>query len=109
MSGVVTSDVIFRALGDPTRRSLFERLVAAEGAVGDLGVALGVSQPAVSQHLAVLRAAKLVTMRQAGRQRFYRARPEGLAPLFDWLTHYQKFWPEKLESLKAMLKKRGEK
>ncbi|HEX7665461.1 MAG TPA: metalloregulator ArsR/SmtB family transcription factor [Polyangiaceae bacterium] len=105
----MTSDVIFRALGDPTRRSLFERLVAAEGAVGDLGVALGVSQPAVSQHLAVLRAAKLVTMRQAGRQRFYRARPEGLAPLFDWLTHYQKFWPEKLESLKAMLKKRGEK
>ena len=102
-------NLLFKALGDPTRRSLFERLVAAEGAVGDLGVALGVSQPAVSQHLAVLRAAKLVTMRQAGRQRFYRARPEGLAPLFDWLTHYQKFWPEKLESLKAMLKKRGEK
>lgn len=76
-----------------------------ELAVGELPATLGVSQPAVSQHLAVLREAKLVTMRQAGRNRLYRARPEGLVPLFDWLTYYQRFWPERLDKLKTVLKK----
>lgn len=99
------TDAIFRALGDPTRRALFERLMRSEAAVVDLTAAMRVSQPAVSQHLAVLRDSALVTVRQEGRNRFYRARPEGLAPLFDWLAYYREFWPEKLERLATLLEK----
>jgi DNA-binding transcriptional ArsR family regulator len=94
---------VFRALGDPTRRALFERLIQGEASVGDLTSGLRVSQPAVSQHLAVLRDAGLVTPRQSGRQRFYRAEPAGLAPLFDWLEHYQRFWKRRLAKLQSML------
>lgn len=101
----VQSDEIFRALGDPTRRALFERLMRGEAAVVDLTASMNVSQPAVSQHLAVLRDSALVTVRQEGRNRFYRARPEGLAPLFDWLAHYREFWPQKLDRLATMLEK----
>jgi DNA-binding transcriptional ArsR family regulator len=99
------ADSIFRALGDPTRRALFERLMTSEAAVVELTALMSVSQPAVSQHLAVLRESELVTMRQEGRNRYYSARPEGLAPLFDWLAHYQKFWPKKLVGLAATLDK----
>jgi DNA-binding transcriptional ArsR family regulator len=98
-----THDAVFRALADPTRRAMFERLMRGEAAVGDLTNGLGVSQPAVSQHLAVLREAGLVGLRRAGRHRFYRAEPAGLAPLIDWLEHYRRFWPRRLAKLKSTL------
>ena len=100
---VMSHSDVFRALGDPTRRAMFERLMKAEASVGDLTAKLGVSQPAVSQHLAVLREVGLVSPRQAGRQRFYRAEPAGLAPLFDWLEHYQRFWKRRLAKLQSTL------
>ncbi|MEO7111877.1 MAG: metalloregulator ArsR/SmtB family transcription factor [Polyangiaceae bacterium] len=96
---------VFRALGDPTRRALFEKLMLGEKTVADLTATLHVSQPAVSQHLAVLRASKLARMRKEGRQNFYRADPAGLAPLLDWLEHYKKFWPTHLDKLKNVLEK----
>lgn len=100
-----TATPVFRALGDPTRRALFEKLMLGEATVADLTTKLGVSQPAVSQHLAVLRAAKLARMRKEGRQNFYRADMTGLAPLFGWLDHYKKFWPKHLDQLKNVLEK----
>ena len=85
------ADPLIRALSDPTRRALFEKSMLGEKPVTELTALLDVSQPAVSQHLAALRAAKLALVRQEGRHSFYRANPAGLAPLVDWLAHYKKF------------------
>jgi DNA-binding transcriptional ArsR family regulator len=100
------SDLLFRTLGDPTRRALFERL--ARG--GDLTVRAlteraGVSQPAVSKHLGVLRRAGLVEARPAGRETRYRARPQGLAPLLGWMELYAAFWAQRFDALEDMLKR----
>jgi DNA-binding transcriptional ArsR family regulator len=96
---------IFRALADPTRRAVFERLMGREMSVSDLKAGFTVSQPAVSQHLAALRAAGLVQERREGRFTYYRADPEALAPLVDWVDRYRTFWPERMERLKAVLKR----
>jgi len=95
---------IFRALGDPTRRAVLDRLSAGERSVTELRAGLPISQPAVSQHLAALKAAGLVGERREGRKTFYRIEPAGLAPLIDWLGRYRAFWPAKIERLKDILK-----
>lgn len=94
---------VFRALGDPTRRAVFERLAAGEMSVSQITASLPVSQPAVSQHLAALRGAGLVAERREGRRAFYRIQPGGLGPLADWLDRYRAFWPQRVERLKAVL------
>jgi len=96
---------VFRALGDPTRLAIFELLAQQEHSVSELVDKFEVTQPAISQHLAALRSVRLVSARRSGRHAYYRARPEGLKPVIDWLRHYQNFWPEKLENLKAVLDK----
>jgi DNA-binding transcriptional ArsR family regulator len=95
---------VFRALGDPTRRAVYERLTGGERSVGELTAGMGVSQPAVSQHLAALKAAGLVGERRDGRRTYYRIEPVGLAPLIDWLGRYRAFWPTRIERLKDILK-----
>jgi DNA-binding transcriptional ArsR family regulator len=95
---------IFRTLADPTRRAVFERLAAREMSVSELKTGFSVSQPAISQHLAALRTAGLVSERREGRFSYYRAAPEGLAPLLDWIDRYRAFWPERIERLKTVLK-----
>ncbi|MER8672595.1 MULTISPECIES: metalloregulator ArsR/SmtB family transcription factor [unclassified Mesorhizobium] len=94
----------FRALADPTRRAVYERLTSGEMSVSELRTGMSVSQPAVSQHLAVLRGAGLVSERRAGRNAYYRADPQGLEPLLGWIERYRAFWPERIERLKAVLK-----
>ena len=95
---------LFRTLADPTRRSVFERL-AGEGelSVGELVAGAGVSQPAVSQHLAALRSSGLVSERRDGRYVRYAARPEGLKPLVDWMAFYGAFWRERFDRLEDLL------
>jgi DNA-binding transcriptional ArsR family regulator len=105
---VVSQDSIFRALADPSRREIFERLTAGEAAVRDLVPRAGISQPAVSQHLAVLREAGLVAERREGRLVYYRVEPRGLRPLVDWITQYQAFWADRTERLKALLEEMDE-
>ena len=95
---------IFRALADPSRRAIFERLTRGEAAVKDLTSSFRISQPAVSQHLAVLKRAALVAERREGRHVYYRVRPQGLRPLVDWIAHYQAFWSHRLERLEALLR-----
>ena len=97
-------DIVFRALADPSRRAIFERLTRGESAVKDLTARFDISQPAISQHLATLRRAGLVSERREGRLVFYRVEPKGLRPLIDWITHYQAFWLERLDRLQALLK-----
>lgn len=80
---------LIRALADPTRRAVFERIARAEEiTVVELTRGSGVTQGAISQHLKSLKQAGLVIERPAGRNVYYRAQPNGLAPLIDWMSHY---------------------
>jgi DNA-binding transcriptional ArsR family regulator len=88
---------VFRTLADPTRRAVFERLCHREMSVSELKDGFAISQPAISQHLAALRGAGLVCERRQGRFAYYRAQPQGLAPLVDWVHRYRLFEPERLE------------
>jgi DNA-binding transcriptional ArsR family regulator len=99
-----TRDGVFRALADPSRRGIFERLTGGEAAVKDLTARFGISQPAISQHLAALREAGLVKARREGRLVYYAVEPHGLSPLLDWLSQYQAFWKERLDRLTELLK-----
>jgi DNA-binding transcriptional ArsR family regulator len=86
-------DPLFKALADPTRRAIFERLAShGEHTVRALTGHAGVSQPAVSKHLGVLKAAGLVSDRRDGRRTHYGARQRSLAPLIGWMNLYQAFW-----------------
>jgi DNA-binding transcriptional ArsR family regulator len=94
---------VFRALADPTRRAVFERLAAGEKTVSALKAGFDVSQPAISQHLASLRAAGLVKERRQGRCAYYAIEPAGLDALAAWVDRYRAFWPPRIERLKATL------
>src|SRR5436305_15334934 len=105
----VASDDLFRALGDPTRRAIFERLVReGEQTVRALTDHAGISQPAVSKHLGVLKHVGLVRDRPEGRQTHYSAEPKGLEPLVNWMKHYGAFWTERVDRLKRLLEKMDE-
>ncbi len=108
MSAVAAEDRIFHALGDRTRRAIFESLTRGEAAVKDLTARFDVSQPAISQHLAVLKDAGLVRGRREGRFVYYRIEPRGLKPLIDWIAHYQTFWPEHIARLEELLERMDE-
>jgi DNA-binding transcriptional ArsR family regulator len=94
---------IFQALADPSRRAIFEALTHGEAAVKELTARFDISQPAVSQHLAILKAAGLVDSRRVGRRVFYQVEPRGMQPLIDWITHYRAFWTERIERLEKLL------
>jgi DNA-binding transcriptional ArsR family regulator len=108
MATAVTADRIFHALGDPSRRAIFESLTRGEAAVKDLTARFDISQPAVSQHLAALRDAGLVQGRREGRCVFYRVAPGGMKPLIDWIAHYRAFWTERVSRLERLLEKMDE-
>ncbi|MEE4208219.1 MAG: metalloregulator ArsR/SmtB family transcription factor [Parvularcula sp.] len=97
---------LFKSLSDPTRRALFERLCQeGELTVGNLARGSGVSQPAISKHLAALDHAKLITLRKEGRNTHCRATPEGMAPLTNWLRDMSRFWDIHLDALEDLLKR----
>ena len=89
---------MWTALGDPTRRAIFESLVARPRAVGELAGELPVSRPAVSQHLKVLKTARLVVDRPAGNRRIYHVDPTGLGAL---RADLERFWGQALANFKA--------
>jgi DNA-binding transcriptional ArsR family regulator len=93
----------FDALGDGTRREIFERLAVRPQAVGELADQLPVSRPAVSQHLRVLKGAGLVTDRPAGNRRIYQVDPAGISALRAYLDQ---FWNESLASFKEAAEQR---
>lgn len=108
VSGVKQADAnyVFRALADPTRRAIFEELVRqGEQTVHALTSFAGVSQPAVSKHLTVLKRAKLVGHRREGRETHYRAQPDGLGSMVDWLRDYGTFWRDRFDQLEAVLER----
>lgn len=104
MDGVAAAeDKLFQALADPSRRAIFESLTQGEAAVKDLTARFAISQPAVSQHLATLKGAGLVSGRREGRCVYYRVEPSGLAPLLDWIAHYRAFWTDRMGQLERLL------
>lgn len=99
-------EAVFKALADPTRRGIFERLTRdGEQTVHALTEAGSVSQPMVSKHLATLTRAKLVRCSRRGRETHYRAQPEALSPLIDWMTHYTTFWKTSFDRLEDLLER----
>ena len=101
-------DKVFQALADPSRRAIFVSLTRGEAAVKDLTARCDISQPAISQHLAALKDAGLVSGRREGRRVFYRVEPRGMKPLIDWVAHYRAFWTEHLDRLEQLLEKMDE-
>ena len=105
MTEAAAVNAVMRTLADPTRRAVFERLAMAdEITVAELTRGSGVTQGAISQHLKTLKQAGLVAERPEGRKVYYRAEPEGLAPLVDWMSHYGVFWRERFANLRTLLK-----
>ena len=105
MTEIASINAVMRALADPTRRAVFERIAGSdEITVVELTRGSGVTQGAISQHLKSLKQAGLVIERPEGRKVFYRAQPEGLTPLVDWMSHYGMFWRERFANLRSLLK-----
>jgi DNA-binding transcriptional ArsR family regulator len=105
MTEASSINAVMRTLADPTRRAVFERVVRSEEiTVVELTRGSGVTQGAISQHLKSLKQAGLVAERPEGRNVYYRAEPDGLAPLVDWMSHYGVFWRERFTNLRTLLK-----
>ena len=105
MTEAAPINAVMRALADPTRRAVFEQVVSSdEITVAELTRGSGVTQGAISQHLKSLKQAGLVAERPEGRKVYYRAQPEGLEPLVDWMSDYGVFWRERFANLRTLLK-----
>jgi DNA-binding transcriptional ArsR family regulator len=98
-------DAVWNALGDPTRRAIFERLAERPRPVGELARELPVSRPAVSQHLKVLKDARLVVDRPEGNRRIYQVDPAGLGTL---RADLERFWGQTLAAYKVAVEQRTE-
>src|SRR3981081_3245052 len=99
-------DILFRILADPTRRAIFERLCRdGDQTVGALTARAGVSQPAVSKHLGVLKQAGLVGDRHQGPQTPYSAQHDAVAPPIDWTSQMAGFWQSRFDHLEDLLKR----
>jgi DNA-binding transcriptional ArsR family regulator len=99
-------EILFKALADPTRRGIFERLChEGDTTVGGLTAHAGISQPAVSKHLGILKQAGLVSDRHQGRQTHYRAQPGALTPLVAWTHQMTDFWQGRFDELESLLQK----
>ena len=95
-----STTLVFRALGDRTRRSILERIAIKPAHVAQLTEQFPVSRPAISKHLRVLRNAGLVTYEEIGKKRMYRLEPAPLSLADHWLKHYRQFWKQSLQGLK---------
>ena len=101
-----THEMVFRTLADPTRRGIFERLCRdGDQTVAALTAQAGVSQPAVSKHLRMLKQAGLVHDRHEGRHTHYSAQLDALAPLIDWTGQMTGFWQSRFDHLENLLKR----
>ncbi len=94
---------VFEVVAEPSRRQILDLLGESERPVGDLVERLGLSQPAVSKHLRILREAGLVEVRGEAQRRLYRVQPKPLRTLDDWLEPYRRMWAARLDDLERHL------
>ena len=104
MARSATTTDAFNAIAEPQRRRIIDLLSAGEQSVNDIAGALGIRQPQSSKHLRVLREVGLVTVRDAGQQRLYRLNAEGLKPIHEWVTPFERAWSERYDRLDEILK-----
>ena len=101
-------NTLFRTLADPTRRAIFERLCRdGEQTVGALTARAGISQPAVSKHLGVLRKVGVVSVEKLGQQRLYRLQPDELKPIYSWIKSFEQHWSHQLDRIKQRAEQRA--
>lgn len=103
MARAATTADAFNAVADAGRRALLDALGTGEATVGELVEALGMSQPQVSKHLAVLRAVRLVVVRADGRRRWYRVNGPALRPVHQWVRRFERTWQERFDRLDDVL------
>lgn len=106
MGRILAHADVFRAIADPTRRALLDRLRGGPAPVNALAAEFAQSRPAISKHLRVLRAAQLVRERRAGRERYYEVAPAPLQRVAGWVEGYRAFWVTNLNALKAHLERK---
>lgn len=103
----MNQDDVFAALANPVRRQILERLRGAPLGVSELARGFDIGRPAVSEHLQVLRAAKLVRGERRGRERYYHLDPRPLAGVEDWVRAFRQYWEERLVDLEELLNEEG--
>ena len=94
---------VFRAIADPTRRSIMTMLAQGEHSLGDIASNYQMTRPAVTKHLNVLEQGGLITVRRQGRERLHALQPAALKSVSDWLSFFDQFWDNKLETLKQVV------
>lgn len=92
--------LIFRAISDPTRRSIMALLAGKEQSLNEIAANYQMTRPAVTKHLKILQEGGLVSVRSKGRERIHRLQPEALKTVSEWLSFFSQFWDEKLADLK---------
>lgn len=92
--------MVFRAIADPTRRSIMVMLADGEQSLGQIASNYRMTRPAVTKHLKILEEGGLIRVRSQGRERLHMLQPEALRTVTDWLGFFSQFWDEKLENLK---------
>lgn len=107
MPATAAKSDVYRAVADPTRRAILDRLRAGQAPVNELAAGFRMSRPAVSKHLRVLREARLVQEHRDGRQRMYRVNPAPLNDIAQWLEGYRAFWQTSLDNLKTLIESDG--
>jgi DNA-binding transcriptional ArsR family regulator len=109
MSRAATTSDTFNAIAEPRRRAILSLLAVAERPVGDIVASLGFEQPSVSKHLRVLHEVGLVSARRDGRRMLYRTNAEGIRPLHDWASTFERFWNNQLLRLKERVERENNK
>ena len=108
MPAAATDADVFDAIADPRRRDLINALVGGRPhAVNELVVLLGLPQPAVSKHLAVLREVGIVSVTKQGKQRLYQLEPKALKPVHDWVAIFERFWSQQMDAIKLLAERKA--
>ena len=107
MARAATTSDAFNAVAEPRRRQILLLLAAREYSVSEIVDSLDVDQPSVSKHLRVLRDTGLVRMRCNGRQKLYRTNAEGIRPLHQWASEFERYWTHQLNRVKERAEKRA--
>ena len=96
---------VFRALADPTRRTIISMLADGPRAIGDIAAEFDMTRPAVAKHLAILKEGGVIAVETKGRERINRLEPEALKTAADWLSYFDRFWDDRLAKLKTVVEK----
>lgn len=99
--------LVFRALSDPTRRSIISMLAQEGRPIGHIAAEFDITRPAVAKHLTILREGGVITVESLGRERIHRLNPAALKAAADWLSYFDRFWDDRLAKLKKEVERKS--